>query len=98
MAEPADPALVAQVLDEVERLLALNDTRAEPLVSDSAALLRSALGENYNKFRQQVDYFDYEAALTLLQATRGLMPWAKPNRPADAAMEDLQNATNKTWH
>jgi CheY-like chemotaxis protein len=65
---PADaPASLQGIVEELEHLLILSDTRAGPVVADSS-LLRSALGNRYDELRRQVERFDYEAALDTLRA------------------------------
>jgi len=68
-AEPADLAGLAPVLEELENLLSLSDTRAGQCAADSANLLRAALGGRYEAFRLHIERFDYEAALAILRST-----------------------------
>jgi HPt (histidine-containing phosphotransfer) domain-containing protein len=68
--ETGDMARLDEVLDELEILLEQSNTRAEQLMSDSAALLRSGLGEDAVTLQQQIENFAYEDALATLSLLR----------------------------
>jgi HPt (histidine-containing phosphotransfer) domain-containing protein len=57
----------AQLFKELERLLGEDNTRANQLARGSADLLRLRLGNRYGEFTRQLDRFDYERALRILQ-------------------------------
>ncbi|MDD5388280.1 MAG: PAS domain S-box protein [Gallionellaceae bacterium] len=61
-----DPARLAQVVMELDALLAEDNTRAGHLLRESAPLLRAALGERYEVLARQVENFDYDTALATL--------------------------------
>ncbi|MDP2832007.1 MAG: PAS domain S-box protein [Pseudomonadota bacterium] len=63
-----DPAQLAQVVMELDALLAEDNSRAGPLLRDSAPLLRAALGERYVALARQIENFDYDAALVTLRS------------------------------
>jgi len=63
-----DPARLAQVVMELDALLAEDNSRAGHLLRDSAPLLRAALGERYVALARQVENYDYDAALVTLRA------------------------------
>ncbi|MDP2430691.1 MAG: PAS domain S-box protein [Pseudomonadota bacterium] len=58
----------AQVVMELDALLAEDNARAGPLLRDSAPLLRAALGERYAALARQIENFDYDAALVTLRS------------------------------
>ena len=62
-----EPVQVRDILDQLEIFLTTNDTAANDLFSDSHALLRQTLGEMADLLGQQIENFDYQAALRLLK-------------------------------
>jgi len=62
-----DPARLAQVVMELDALLAEDNARAGHLLRDSAPLLRAALGERYDALARQIESFNYDAALVTLR-------------------------------
>ena len=64
---PSDPAQLRQILAELQTLLAGNNGRANLLIRESAPLLRVALGPHFKKLSQQIDEFNFDAALSTLQ-------------------------------
>ncbi|MBU1666631.1 MAG: response regulator, partial [Gammaproteobacteria bacterium] len=58
----------AQVVMELDALLAEDNSRAGPLLRDSAPLLRAALGERFDALARQIENFDYDAALVTLRS------------------------------
>ena len=67
------PAL-EQVLDELEHLLTLCDTRAGKLLVDSTSSLDAIMGNRREALQQQIECFDYAAALATLRTARGRKP------------------------
>jgi PAS domain S-box-containing protein len=63
-----DPVRLQQVLTELEELLTENNGRASLLIRDAAPLLRPAMGERFNELSQQIEGFNFEAALKTLHA------------------------------
>jgi len=66
--EPVDPALMEQVLAQLEHLLMFSDTSTGQLAADHALLLRAALGTRYEQLRRQIESFDYDSALATLRS------------------------------
>ncbi len=63
-----DPVRLQQVLTELEELLRENNGRASLLIRDAAPLLRPAMGAHFNELSQQIEAFNFEAALKTLHA------------------------------
>ncbi|MBI2309244.1 MAG: response regulator [Rhodocyclales bacterium] len=72
--EPVDPALLREVLDELETLLAGDDPRAATRLHAHTPLLRGALGRRFATLRSQVADFDFVAALATLRSARQAHP------------------------
>ncbi|TXT20196.1 MAG: Multi-sensor hybrid histidine kinase, partial [bacterium] len=70
----ADPEQVRAVLNTLESLLAQSDTRAVSLFQENAALLRVALGRQYEPLSRRIAQFDFDAALDLLRACLADLP------------------------
>ena len=66
----ADPAKARQVLDRLGALLAADDTAANALFLESEALLKSTFGPAAGRVGQQIEAFDYPAALKILDSMR----------------------------
>ncbi|MDD3813645.1 MAG: PAS domain S-box protein [Desulfocapsaceae bacterium] len=64
----ADPVRLQQVLTELEELLTENNGRASLLIRDAAPFLRPAMGGHFNELSQQIEAFNFEAALKTLHA------------------------------
>lgn len=64
---PPDPAQLQQIFAELQTLLAENNGRANLLIRESAPLLRVALGPRFKELSQQIEKFDFTAALSTLQ-------------------------------
>jgi two-component system sensor histidine kinase/response regulator len=62
-----DPAQLAPLVAELRDLLAASNTRAAQLLETHEALLRAAFGSQFKVIRQQVDQFDFDAALSVLE-------------------------------
>jgi len=62
-----DPAQLAPLVAELRELLAASNTRASQLLETHEALLRAAFGGQFKVIRQQVDQFDFDAALSVLE-------------------------------
>ncbi|MGZ5602266.1 MAG: PAS domain S-box protein [Methylobacter sp.] len=62
-----DPERITQVLTEMERLLAEDNTSAGRLARESAGLLQAKLGDRYTGFIHKINVFDYESALETLR-------------------------------
>jgi hypothetical protein len=62
---------VAQVLDRMEELLAIEDSAVNDLFAANHALLAVALGPQARLLRHQVDVFDYADALATIRSLRG---------------------------
>jgi HPt (histidine-containing phosphotransfer) domain-containing protein len=69
-AEPSDLSRQIEILDELEYLLTLSDTRVEQLLLDHASLLSYIFGVHYDSFKQYIESFDYESALASLRSLR----------------------------
>ena len=63
-----DPVRLQQVLTELEELLTENNGRANLCLRESAPLLRAAFGAHFNELSQQIEEFNFDAALTTLHA------------------------------
>ena len=63
-----DPVRLQQIITELQGLLAENNGRANMLLRESAPLLRAALGAHFNELAQQIEGFDFDAALHTLRA------------------------------
>ncbi len=61
---------VREAVAELEALLAEDDSRAGQLLSDTAPLLRQALGKDFARLATPLENFDYPAALEALRALR----------------------------
>ncbi len=66
----ADPATAQAVLDRLEVLLTTGDTEFKTLFLESEALLKSTFGPVVEQLGQQIEAFDYPAALTTLKSMR----------------------------
>jgi two-component system, sensor histidine kinase and response regulator len=66
----ADPKQLQALLDQLEALLAADDTLASTVLSENRDRLRQAYGEAAASLVSQVDGFDYQAALATLRAIR----------------------------
>ncbi|MBV5305238.1 MAG: PAS domain S-box protein [Desulfobulbaceae bacterium] len=73
---PSDPQKLAQVLRELETLLAEDNGRASFLFRESAPILRNVLGSHFDEMAQQIREFNFEAALRTLQRAVGTEPAA----------------------
>jgi PAS domain S-box-containing protein len=69
-ASGADPGLDLAVLNELESLLAQNNTGAMSLCRRHAQGLRAALGPDYEAFAGKLDRFDFESAIATLRRAR----------------------------
>lgn len=66
----ADPRKAQEILERLAPLLATDDTAANTLLAASRALLRSTFGTEAERLEQQIEAFDYPAALTTLKSMR----------------------------
>ena len=66
----ADSATAQEILDRLEVLLTTGDTEFKTLFSESEALLKSTFGSVVEQLGQQIESFDYPAALTTLKSMR----------------------------
>jgi hypothetical protein len=73
---PSDPQKLAQVLRELETLLAEDNGRASFLFRESAPILRNVMGRHFDEMAQQIREFNFEAALRTLQRAVGTEPAA----------------------
>ena len=64
----ADPAAVKAVLDRLAALLATDDTAANALFTESGPLLQSRFGMVVDQLAQQIEAFDYPAAVKTLES------------------------------
>jgi len=64
----ANPVEASGVLDRLKVLLATDDTAANALFSKSRVLLRSTFGSVVEQLGQQIEAFDYQAALKTLES------------------------------
>jgi len=64
----ADPVRLQQIFTELEELLTENNGRASLLIRDAAPLLRPAMGAHFNELSQQIEAFNFEAALKTLHS------------------------------
>jgi two-component system sensor histidine kinase/response regulator len=62
-----DPQALAGVVAELESMLAASNTRAAQLLETHASLFRSAMGEDFDGLQRNIEHFDFEAALLVLQ-------------------------------
>ncbi len=69
-AAASDPAQLAAVLDELDRLLADDDPRASSHLQSHIEQIRQALGPDFARLRSLISDFDFVAALGQLRATR----------------------------
>ncbi|MCB1964614.1 MAG: hypothetical protein KDI64_00805, partial [Candidatus Accumulibacter sp.] len=65
-----DRSRLAQVLTELESLLAEDDTRAGDLWCESAALIEAQLGPLAHRLGNEIDSFDFARALETLRRAR----------------------------
>ncbi|MDD5367422.1 MAG: hypothetical protein PHR30_18975, partial [Gallionellaceae bacterium] len=70
--EGADPERLRPLLDQLESLLATDDTTAGQVLADNRDLLRQAFGAAAVLIGQ-IDTFNYKAALATLRALRTQM-------------------------
>lgn len=70
----ADPVRLREVLSELEGLLTENNGRASLLIRDAASLLRPAMGASFNELSQQIEAFNFEAALKILHTVSNQGP------------------------
>ncbi|MFD2113029.1 PAS domain S-box protein [Thiorhodococcus fuscus] len=61
------------VLDELERLLSADDSRAVQFARDSRQLLREGLGDTCDSLMRKIESFDFDLALAALRAARYLV-------------------------
>jgi two-component system sensor histidine kinase/response regulator len=66
-ATSVDPAQLGPLIAELRDLLAASNTRAGQLLETHEALLRAAFGGQFKVIRQQVEQFDFDAALSVLE-------------------------------
>ncbi|HOA76051.1 MAG TPA: ATP-binding protein, partial [Phycisphaerae bacterium] len=66
--DAGDPLRLAAVLEQLEDLLEQGDMAASDLAQTEAPLLRAGLGATGDALLRRIALFDYEAALTVLQA------------------------------
>jgi CheY-like chemotaxis protein len=66
---PVDQANLAPLLEQLEALLAVSDTRADTLLQDPT--LRAGLGNQWEPLRRRIERFEFEDALELLRQIRG---------------------------
>lgn len=67
---PADPVVLREAIDGLERLLGENDVAALAQFERCAGMLRSALGTDYPNLERQVRRFDFDLALATLRRWR----------------------------
>lgn len=65
--DPVDSEREKCILNELEKLLAEDNSRAGILVRENVDLLRLKLDTRYPEFASRVDLFDYETALDILR-------------------------------
>ncbi len=63
-----DQGDVRQAMKRLEALLTVDNVTANRYLRESAVLLRTGLGEDFDELEQRIERFDYEAALTTLRA------------------------------
>ena len=63
-----DPVRLQQIVTELQDLLTENNGRATLFLRESAPLLRLALGTHFNELSQQIEGFNFDAALRTLDA------------------------------
>jgi PAS domain S-box-containing protein len=66
--EEIDAENMQQIVAALSSLLAIGDAQASPMARQYAGLLRAKLGGSYAQFARQIDTFDYQAALSTLNA------------------------------
>lgn len=66
--DDVDPVEIQRVLDRLESLLATDDTAANTLFTESWELLYSKFGSVVEQLGQQIEAFDYPAALKVLES------------------------------
>ncbi|MDD5367188.1 MAG: response regulator, partial [Gallionellaceae bacterium] len=71
--EGADPERLRPLLDQLESLLATDDTTAGQVLAENRDLLRQAFGEAAAVLIGEIDGFDFQAALATLKALRAKM-------------------------
>jgi HPt (histidine-containing phosphotransfer) domain-containing protein len=71
-AAPMDPEALNALLDNLDRLLSQNDTRAIVLIDQHGAMLRAALGAPGAEMVKLVQSFEFEPAHQLLQSLRSM--------------------------
>ncbi|AFL74100.1 PAS domain S-box protein [Thiocystis violascens] len=74
---PFDPAALAEAIERLEALLAVDDTAANSTFAQFQGLFLQAFGEQAHQLGQQIERFDYQTALDTLRAVK-----AVPPRPA----------------
>ncbi|MFA5083334.1 MAG: hypothetical protein WC474_12360, partial [Hydrogenophilaceae bacterium] len=79
--ESVDPERLRGLLDQLETLLATDDTTAGQVLSEGRDLLRQAFGKAAVVFVHQIDTFNYKAALATLRALHTQLdnepPWTR---------------------
>ncbi|WP_295399955.1 PAS domain-containing protein [uncultured Thiocystis sp.] len=69
---PVQGALLDRVISELDALLTEDNVQSVQFASDSAALLRAALGETFDDLEREIQRFNFDAALEILRAARML--------------------------
>lgn len=65
-----DPAMLEQILEQLESFLKIGDIRSNDLVHEQEKMLCAGLGESSIELLRAIENFDYEQALTTLQSIR----------------------------
>ena len=69
-----DSARAEAVLEQLEALLAEDDTRASQVWSESAPLINAALGSAAASLGQEIERFEYDKALQTLRSATTTKP------------------------
>ena len=64
-----DPAQRDKVLEQLRELLRNDDAQAQRVVNQNATLLLAVLPENFKRFEQAIQNFEFDEALELLPCT-----------------------------
>jgi PAS domain S-box-containing protein len=67
----ADPLLAQKLLEQLDPLLVIDDTRANELLDEHRSLLLATFGADAERLAHQIDNFEYPAALATLRGIMG---------------------------
>jgi hypothetical protein len=65
-----DPERLQQTLSELERFLVENNAQASRVAHEASEILKDFLGSQCETFNYQINLFNYDAALAILQACK----------------------------